>query len=72
MAFAGGFGASEGVSECSGLVWCSKWSILGKLGKAKFYTLDTFEKSKYQNLPKSFQVRIFTVLLDHPVFSQAG
>ena len=33
------------------------------------YTLDTFEKSKYQNRPKSLQVKIFTVLLDHPVYN---
>ena len=46
-----GFVASEGVSECSGLVWCSKCPILEKLGKAKFHAPDTFETSKYQNLP---------------------
>ena len=45
-----GFVASEGVSECSGLVWCSKCSLLEKLRKAKFHTPDSFETSKYQNI----------------------
>ena len=42
----------EGVSECSGLVGCSKCSILDYLLKAKLGSPDTFETSKYQNLPK--------------------
>ena len=46
-----GFVASEGVSECSGLVWCRKCPVLEKLQKAKFHAPDTFETSKYQNLP---------------------
>ena len=45
------FGASEGVSECSGLVLYSKCSLLEKLWKSKFHSLDTFETSKYQNRP---------------------
>ena len=43
----------KGVYECLGLVWWSKCSILEKLFKAKFHTLDTFEKSKFQNRPIS-------------------
>ena len=46
-----GLGPSEGASECSGLVWCSKCSILEMLEKAKLHVPDTFETSKYQNLP---------------------
>ena len=45
------FGASEGVSECSGHVLYSKCSLLEKLWKSKFHSLDTFETSKYQNRP---------------------
>ena len=45
-------GSCEGVSECSGLVGCSKCSILDYLLKAKLGSPDTFETSKYQNLPK--------------------
>ena len=41
----GGLNASKGVQECSGLLWCSKCSIL-----EKFHTPDSFEASKYQNL----------------------
>ena len=37
----------EGVSECSGLVWGSKCSILEWLRKAKVRPSDTFETSKY-------------------------
>ena len=40
-----GLGSSEGISECSGLVWCNKCFIVVKLRKAKFYTLHTFETS---------------------------
>ena len=39
--------------ECSGLVWCSKCSILEVLQKAKLHSPETFETSKYQNLPIS-------------------
>ena len=45
------FVASEGASECSGLVWCRKCPALEKLHKAKIHAPDTFETSKYQNLP---------------------
>ena len=44
-------GSYDGVSECSGLVGCSKCSILEYLRKAKLCPPDTFETSKYQNLP---------------------
>ena len=43
--------AYKGVWECSGLVLCSKCSILEKLQEANFHTPDSFETSKYQNLP---------------------
>ena len=46
-----GLNASKGVSECSGHVWCRKYPVLEKLQKAKFHAPDTFETSKYQNLP---------------------
>ena len=39
------------VYEWSGPVLCSKGSILEKLPKANFHTPDSFETSKYQNLP---------------------
>ena len=41
-------GSSEGVSECSGLVWCSNCFIFENLRKAKFHTLSICETSKYQ------------------------
>ena len=44
-------GPYEGVSECSGFVGCSKCSMLEYLRKAKLCPPDTFETSKYQNLP---------------------
>ena len=46
-----GLDASKGVYECSGHVWCRKCPILERLRKAKFHVPDTFEISKYQNLP---------------------
>ena len=44
-------GSYGGVSDGSGLVECSKCSILEYLLKAKLCPPDTFETSKYQNLP---------------------
>ena len=49
--FVQGLNAYKGVWECSGLVLCSKYSILEKLQEANFHTPDSFETSKYQNLP---------------------
>ena len=46
-----GLDAFKGVYECSGHAWCRKCPILERLRKAKFHAPDTFEISKYQNLP---------------------
>ena len=46
-----GLDTYKGVLECSGLVWCSKCSILEMLENAKLHAPDTIETSKYQNLP---------------------
>ena len=46
-----GLDVRKGVLECSGLVWCSKCSILEMLQNAKLHLPETFERSKYQNLP---------------------
>ena len=46
-----GLDVCKGGLEFSCLVWCSKCSILEMLEKAKLHVPDTFETSKYQNLP---------------------
>ena len=60
-----GFRCDSGCIEVfsPGLVWCSHCFIMERLQKAKLHKPDTFETSKYQNLPISSLKNILLLLL---------